>query len=123
MKPALELAVELEARRYEAMAKGDSDGLLKLFSGNLLYQHSNGTSDTRESYVATIEGGLLEYLRIDHEESDATRSSHALAVIGSMRAEVILNGAYTVINNRHMALWADEGAEWRMLAYFPSPAT
>jgi ketosteroid isomerase-like protein len=44
----------LEARRYQAMTDGDLGALEELFSPDLVYTHSDASSDSKKSYLAKL---------------------------------------------------------------------
>ena len=112
---------DLEARRYTAMRQGDRAALRELLSDHLIYSHSDATSDTKESYLRTLEDGSLRYLGIRFEtETVLPAGADAAAALGGMSAHIIRHGAKREIAARTLALWVREGDSWRLLAYQPT---
>jgi hypothetical protein len=111
----------LEARRYAAMLAGDTKGLGALLSDRLVYAHSNATTDSKDSYLATLTDGSLRYLQIDFQtETVLEAGPGAAAALGRMSARVHRYGGEREIAAMTLALWAKEGDAWRLLAYQPT---
>ncbi|MFC0386710.1 nuclear transport factor 2 family protein [Muricoccus vinaceus] len=111
----------LEARRYAAMLAGDTKGLGALLSDRLVYAHSNATTDSKDSYLATLTDGSLRYLQIDFQtETVLEAGPAAAAALGRMSARVHRYGGEREIAAMTLALWAKEGDAWRLLAYQPT---
>lgn len=115
-----ELIRGLEARRYDAMAAGDLAALRALLSERLTYAHSDASRDTKDSYLATLEGGSLRYLRTWHETERVIDLGDSAAAIGRMGADIVRNGNARTIGSITLALWAREGDAWRLVAYQPT---
>ncbi|WP_245216026.1 nuclear transport factor 2 family protein [Pararoseomonas baculiformis] len=111
----------LEARRYAAMRDGDTEALAALLSDRLVYAHSNATTDSKESYLATLRDGSLRYLEV-HFETEAVLEAGpgAAAALGRMSARIHRYGAEREIASLTLALWTKEGDQWRLLAYQPT---
>jgi hypothetical protein len=56
----------LEARRYRAMTDADIAALEELLAADLVYTHSNATSDSKQSYLDKVASGHFDYGPIDH---------------------------------------------------------
>ncbi len=111
----------LEARRYAAMKAGDTGALGDLLSDRLVYAHSNATTDSRESYLATLADGGLRYLSIDFSTGTVLDAGPgAAAALGRMSARIIRYGSEREIAAMTLALWVQEGDAWRLLAYQPT---
>ncbi|HEY8614581.1 MAG TPA: nuclear transport factor 2 family protein [Roseomonas sp.] len=111
----------LEARRYAAMKAGDTQALGALLSDRLVYAHSNATTDSKASYLATLTDGSLRYLDISFEtHSVLDAGPGAAAALGRMSARVFRYGGEREIAAMTLALWTKEGDSWRLLAYQPT---
>ena len=49
----------LEDRRYAAMLAGDADGIADLLHDELIYMHSIGGADSKDSYLRTLRDGSM----------------------------------------------------------------
>lgn len=117
----LDLIRGLENQRYQAMLDGDVDTLESLLSDNLVYTHSFGDRDTKRTYLDRVRSGFFVYNTIEHPVEHLFVTTDCAVVVGQMRATVINNGESKSLNNACLAVWAQEGAAWRFLAYQPTP--
>jgi ketosteroid isomerase-like protein len=110
----------LEARRYQAMTDGDTGALEELFSADLVYTHSDATSDSKQSYLDKLATGHFDYGVIDHPETSVVVHGDCAIVIGDMRGEVVIGGQTRVLNSKSLAVWVRENGNWVLLAYQPT---
>jgi len=110
----------LEARRYQAMTDGDLGALEELFSPDLVYTHSDASSDSKESYLAKLASGHFDYGPIEHPESSIVVRGDSALVFGDMRGEVLIGGQQRVLNSKSLAVWVRENGNWALLAYQPT---
>ncbi|MDH7798313.1 MULTISPECIES: nuclear transport factor 2 family protein [unclassified Beijerinckia] len=112
---------DLEARRYIAMLAGDADTLAELCSSNLIYTHSQGDRDDRESYLSKVIGGFFVYREIAHPADRILVCGDAALVTGRMTARVSVAGEERRIDNSYLAVWLREDGLWKFAAYQPTP--
>src|ERR1700730_7547244 len=111
---------ELEAKRYQAMTDGDIGTLAGLFSSNLVYTHSDASSDSKQSYLDRLASGHFDYGVIEHPETSVVVHGDCAIVVGDMRGEVRIGGQTRVLNSRSLAVWVRENGNWVLLAYQPT---
>jgi ketosteroid isomerase-like protein len=111
---------ELEAKRYQAMTDGDTGTLAELFSADLVYTHSDATSDGKQEYLDKLESGHFDYGVIEHPETSIVVHGDCAIVVGDMRGEVRIGGQTRVLNSRSLAVWVRENEKWVLLAYQPT---
>ena len=58
----------LERQRFTAQVGKNFDVLGKIFADDLIYTHSNGKIDSKETYINSIKEGKSVYDKIDVEE-------------------------------------------------------
>ena len=58
----------LERQRFAAQVSKDYDFLGKIFADDLIYTHSNGKTDSKETFINSIKTGKSAYDKIDVEE-------------------------------------------------------
>jgi ketosteroid isomerase-like protein len=110
----------LEARRYQAMTDGDIGTLEELFSADLVYTHSDASSDSKRSYLDKLASRHFDYGPIEHPEHSIVVRGDCAIVIGDMRGEVQIGGATRVLNSRSLSVWVRENGSWALLAYQPT---
>ena len=111
---------ELEARRYQAMTDGDVGTLAELFSAELVYTHSDATSDSKQSYLDKLASGYFDYSALEHPETGIVVHGDCAIVIGDMRGALQIGGQTRVLNSRSLAVWVRENGGWALLAFQPT---
>lgn len=111
----------LEDRRYAAMKAGDVAALRELLSERLHYSHSLGDRDTLQSYLDKVAAGHFVYQSVSHQTDWTEDLPGAVLLGGRMTAQVLVAGQPRRIDNAFLAIWADEGGAWRLIAYQPTP--
>jgi len=102
------------------MTDGDVGTLADLFSADLVYTHSDATSDSKQSYLDRLASGYFKYGPISHPESSIVVHGDCVIVIGDMRGEVQIGGQVRVLNSKSLAVWVRENGNWVLLAYQPT---
>src|SRR5271166_5230927 len=82
----------LEDRRYQAMLDGDTAILDALCSGDLIYTHSTGDHDDKQSYLHKVGSRHFTYLEITHPADRILVVDGAALVTGRMTAKVLVSG-------------------------------
>src|SRR5260370_31182360 len=93
----------LEAKRYQAMTDGDTGTLAELFSADLVYTHSDATSDSKQSYLDKLASGHFDYGVIDHPERSIVGHGDCAIVIGDMRGAVGIRASARVLTSKPLA--------------------
>ncbi|WP_290686558.1 MULTISPECIES: nuclear transport factor 2 family protein [unclassified Haematobacter] len=111
----------VEAARYAAMRTGDVTALAALLDGALIYTHSDGSRDTRASYLEKVSAGHFRYLSIEHPEDAITVWGDAAVVAGRMLAEVTVAGQTRRLANASLAVYRRGKEGWQLVGYQPTP--
>lgn len=118
----LSMGLALEERRRQAMLAGDLPALQGLLAEGLVYVHSTGVCDRRESLLAKLSGGGLKYLELQFSGLQVQLLSQAAVVNGCMSA-LIRKGDHDIrVSSRFMTVWArDADGAWRLHAHQGTP--
>jgi len=111
---------ELEARRYKAMTEADIATLEELFSPDMVYTHSDASSDSKETYLGKLASGHFDYGPIEHPEHSIVVRGDCALVFHDMRGEVLVAGQPRALNSRSLAVWVWENERWVLVAYQPT---
>jgi formylglycine-generating enzyme required for sulfatase activity len=118
---AVEPDAELKAAdtaRVAAMRAGDRAELDRLFSADLRYAHSNGTVDSKASFIDVLTSGKTKYLAYEYEERTFTRPVPGIALMtGRARIKAESNGGQMDSVLSFLAVWRQEQGQWRFLAW------
>ncbi|GAA1637901.1 nuclear transport factor 2 family protein [Georgenia ruanii] len=112
---------ELEHTRWTALMRSDLEQLGRLYSDDLVYTHSNGQRDTKESFLELLRSGALRYVRLEPTEQ-RTRIFGDLAVVSgdvAIEARVATGSHESVVG--YTAVWARQGEDIRHVAWHSSP--
>lgn len=113
-----------EQARRAALLAGDGDALASLLSPELVYVHSTGARDRRDSYVEKIRSGALRYLNLDFEDLQAVSAGEGVVVLtGRMQATVRRDGQDRAVRSLYLAVWVrrDDANGWWMVAHQGTP--
>lgn len=111
---------DLEDARYAAVIAGDVDAFAAHAHPELAYTHSNGVTDTLESYQDKLRSGFYVYHRIDHPVDRILVSGNTAVVLGEMHADITAGGKRKNLANRALAVWVRDDDRWLLLAYQPT---
>ncbi|CAM3665584.1 nuclear transport factor 2 family protein [Polaromonas hydrogenivorans] len=121
----LEAVLHWEQRRRDAMLAGDSVALEALLSDAIVYVHSTGARDTRDSYLRKICDGALRYLRLEWSDLQVQVLPSAALVTGRMQATVLKDGQEKHVSSVFLTVWVpepfDAGSAWRLRAHQGTP--
>jgi uncharacterized protein (TIGR02246 family) len=110
-----------EATRYAAMVAGDAAALATLLDEDLAYSHSDGSRDTRASYLQTVSDGHFVYGRIEAPVDRIVIIGDCAVLTGTMLADVTVAGQPRSLRNGCLAVYRRVDGRWRLLAYQPTP--
>jgi ketosteroid isomerase-like protein len=111
---------ELEAVRYQAMTDGDVGTLAGLFAADLVYTHSDATTDSKQSYLDKLASGYFDYGVLEHPETSIVVRGDCALVLGDMRGQIKIDGQVRVLNSKSLAVWVREDGSWVLLAFQPT---
>jgi hypothetical protein len=116
--PRVTAVLAADDARIAAMTAADPEALEPLLSAELRYSHSNGTVDTKDSFLELIRGKATRYVAYRPVERGVRFASPDIALEHG-RAEVILekNGVRTEATFLFLAVWRLEEGSWRFLAW------
>lgn len=111
-----------ETRRLAAMVAGDVGTLADLLDSCLRYEHSNGTTDTRESLLEALASGRVRYEAIEPREMQVTFRGPDVAVVeAEADFRVALPDRALDLDLAYEATWNLISGDWKMVAYRSSP--
>lgn len=121
-----EAVLHCEQLRRNAMLVGDSAALQALLSPDIVYVHSTGARDTRDSYLGKIRDGAMRYLHLEWSGLQAQVLPGGMALVtGRMDASVLKDGQEKQVRSLFLTVWvAEPGGEsspWRLRAHQGTP--
>ncbi|HKP31466.1 MAG TPA: nuclear transport factor 2 family protein [Chitinophagaceae bacterium] len=117
---ALETKIlKMERARFNAMIAKDGSYLNAVLSDNLVYIHSNGAHDTKESFITSITAGTLQYFSIDVQNTDIRIHGSTAWIHGAAKMKV-KNGKDAQIvelSIRYLDIYKRDGGLWKLVAW------
>ena len=109
---------EAELNRFKVMVAKDIPGLQSVLHKDLVYFHSSGQQDSKETYIASIASGKSSYVAITPEEMQQrvygkTGINTGIVNIVNLNAE----GKETQVKLRFTDVFVFEGGRWQMVSW------
>ena len=116
------LVLEFEELRRQALLAGDLPALHGLLADDLVYVHSTGVCDHKDSYLTKLSGGSLKYLALNFSELQVQVLQQVAVVSGRMAAVVVKDGQNKNVASLFMTVWGcDADGVWRLHAHQGTP--
>lgn len=107
--------------RLQATLDGDIDKVANIIGSSLRYVHGSGADEDRTTYLQKLRDGYYRYEVLKSKRRDFRRFGETVLVHGDLRIKVNVNGTVKEFDNRYLQVWANEGEEWRMVAWESTP--
>jgi hypothetical protein len=111
----------LEDKRFAAMIARDLAALDKLVHEQLLYTHSSGNTDTKASWLKTIEAGTAKYRSVQCSDRKVRIVGEVALVNGRAAIEVEINGQPKSLRLAFLNAWARTPQGWKFIAWQSCP--
>jgi ketosteroid isomerase-like protein len=111
-------AVEAAEKGWAAaIQKKDFAALEKLLADDLIYNHSTGVVDTKQSYISTQKAGKLTYKSIEYSSMKVRIYGPAAVVNATIRIQADDQGKPQ--DNRLLLthVFAKAGGQWRLVSH------
>lgn len=109
--------LEADRVRREAMVSGNLDRLAGMLSDDLVWTHSSGKTDGKESFLKTIESKTVIYQSLEVENHTISRHGEVMIYCGSLIGSAIVDGNVKNLRNRFLSVWEKSGTSFEMLAW------
>jgi len=110
--------LKAEKMRFKAMEEKDSLSLKNVLADELVYIHSNGLKDGKQSFISSIASGQLQYQMIEIELLDAHSEGNFGWISGRIRLRVKVGTADPVnLHISYLDIYRFQKNQWRMVAW------
>jgi Domain of unknown function (DUF4440) len=110
--------LKTEKIRFKAMQEKDSLSLKNVLADELVYTHSNGLKDGKQSFISSIASGQLQYQMIEIELLDAYTDGNFGWISGKIRLRVKVGTADPVnLHISYLDIYRFQKSQWRMVAW------
>ncbi|UHG89856.1 nuclear transport factor 2 family protein [Spirosoma oryzicola] len=109
--------LDAEKQRFDAQVSKNYAVLEKVLSNDLVYTHSHGGSDTKQSYIQSIRDGKSKYDAIDMEEHKVRIYGNTAVINGVCMVKAVSNGETINTHLRYTDVYVRNGKQWQMVAW------
>ncbi|MHA8078267.1 nuclear transport factor 2 family protein [Aquirufa antheringensis] len=109
---------EAELNRFKVMVAKDIPGLQAVLHKDLVYFHSSGAQDTKESYIASIASGKSSYVTITPEEMQQRvygKTGINTGIVSILQQAA--DGVQTTIRLRFTDVFVYVDKRWQMVSW------
>jgi hypothetical protein len=112
-----ETIVELDRKRMTAMAQKDTAALKNMLCKTLVYTHSSGRQDTKQSLIDGMESGTTVYTSMVPSEVKAQDLGNAVVLTGVAAISVNSHGKPNSFRVRFTDVYENQNGTWRMVTW------
>ncbi|WP_460948537.1 nuclear transport factor 2 family protein [Spirosoma daeguense] len=109
--------IDVEKQRFAAQVSGDYNFLNKVLANDLIYTHSHGGRDSKESFIQSLRDGKSKYESIDAEEQKARVYGNTAVINGVCKTKIISNGQTNNLSLRYLSVYVKNNNQWQMVAW------
>lgn len=120
---AAEIA-DRECARTAALTAGRIEEVSTFYDDRLIYTHSNGWRDDKQTLLARSTAGGMRYERIEHRLEQVQLVGKVAVATGTMQATVTLGDQRHDLSSLTSTIWSRSGSgqPWTMLLFQSTPA-
>ena len=111
--------LQIEKDRFKAMINKDSTFLDKILASDLLYIHSNGVQDSKETLIRNIMNDNMDYIAIELTQADVRTYSQTIWIHGAAKVKVRMgkDNPEVELSIRYLDVYKREDGEWKLVAW------
>lgn len=107
----------VEKQRFEAQVSKNYAVLEQVLANDLIYTHSHGGTDTKQSFIQSIRDGKQTYDAIDAQEQNVRLYGSTAIVNGVCAVKITKNGETINMRLRYTDVYIRKGSQWQMVAW------
>jgi ketosteroid isomerase-like protein len=112
-----QMIIDLDRQRMNAMAQKDVAALKNMICKGLVYTHSSGRQDTKESLLEGMESGSTVYTSMVPSEVKAQDLGNAVVLTGVAAISVDSKGKANSFRVRFTDVYENQNGTWRMITW------
>jgi hypothetical protein len=107
--------VDLDRQRMTALKQMEIDKVKEFHSDELVWNHTSGRVDTKESQVSSMESGEIVYSRYDPSDVKAQDYGDFVVLTGKTDIHVNFRGTRYPLDVRFTDGWHRKDGKWKMV--------
>jgi hypothetical protein len=112
-----QMIIELDKKRMTATAQKDIAALKNMLCKGLVYTHSSGRQDTKQSLIEGMESGSTVYTSVVPSDVKAQDLGNAVVLTGVAAISVNSNGKPNSFRVRFTDVYENQNGTWRMVTW------
>jgi ketosteroid isomerase-like protein len=104
-------------QRFEAMELKDYDALTLLHADDLVYVHSTGTIEDKQTFIDRITSGAMRYRSIDATDPHIRIYGDTAIVTGRGDFAVTVDKVESDVDLQYTAVYRKSGRVWRLVSW------
>lgn len=113
-----EEVLKVDEERNQALQKGDTATLDRIYSDDLVYANATGALLTKAQHLADIKARKLIFRSFKHEDVEATLHGDTGVVTGISKSVVEYQGSVSSSNRRFLNVFVKKDGRWLCVAHF-----
>ncbi|GAB3263142.1 hypothetical protein GCM10027347_29490 [Larkinella harenae] len=109
--------LEVERQRFDAQVTRNYAVLEKVLGDDLIYTHSHGLQDNKQSYIQSLKDGKQTYEAIGIQEQKVNLYGKTAVITGICLIKASNNGQAINSKIRYTDVYVKKGAQWQMVAW------
>jgi Domain of unknown function (DUF4440) len=111
----------LEDKRFNAMIARDFKALEGMVHGDLLYTHSSGVTDTKASWLQSMQSGKAKYKSVNCTDRKVRLIGEVALITGRATIEAEIGGQPRSLRLLFLNAWAKTPEGWKFVAWQSTP--
>ena len=103
------------------MLDTDIDTLNQLVHPQLSYTHSNARVDTKESWIASMADGVVDYRAVERSDTEVMEAGDTAVITGAATFTVHAMGRDITIESRYSSVWVNGDDGWQFWVWHNTP--
>ena len=103
-----------EIARFQANVNADDAALARLLDAGLQYSHSNGKLDSKDSFIASLKDGSLDYVSMDPTIQSLRVFGDVGVIRGLVKVAVSLEGRNSEFTIGYSDVWLWKDGRWQL---------
>lgn len=106
-----------EIARFEANVNADAAALDKLLDSNLEYAHSNGKLDSKQSFIASVQDGSIDYVAMTPTIESLRVIGDVGLIRGRVAVRVAMDGRNSEFTIGYSDAWLWKEGRWQLTGW------
>jgi len=109
--------LSMQQKRFEAMVKADISALKSIFAEDLTYTHTNGETETKSSFLSTIETATFKYEAIQTTSTNVRIYGDTGVITGRGKIKLLAFGTPMSMDVSFIEVQVKSGGRWQLVAW------